>query len=159
MVAFGGPFWLMLVSFWGPFWIILVHLGTLWATLDPLGAPWEERDDLGPPFGAFWCYFWISWGPLGRPLGTPREQEGAQRLSQEGSRQGSKTRPQKLIILDTPWRGSGELSPGREHCFHYFSWLTFGPHFGSILAPLWNPRGPLFSPREPVAWLAGWLTG
>ena len=136
----------ILAHFWYHFGVTLGSLGGG----PPPSLPSEKGVDFGTPF---WNHFGVHLGtPLG-PSGDPRRPQEAQKRSKgspkRGLDRGPKRDPKNDSILDPPWRCSGELSPTREHRFHYFSWLTFGPHFGSILGPLWDPRGPLFSPRGP----------
>ena len=85
---------------------------------------------------------------LGRehPQGAHRAPKGSPK---RGLERGPKPDPKKDPILDPPWRGSGELSLRREHGFHYFGRVAFGTHFGTILAPIWDPRKPICSPRGP----------
>ena len=40
-----------------------------------------------------------------------------------------------------------ELSRRREHDFHRFAELNFGPHFGVFWTPFWHPVGSVCSPR------------
>ena len=151
-VSFRVTFGSLLAPFWYHFGVILESI------LAPFGFP-GGGDPLPPPreggrFGdPLWEHFGVTfgtpWGPLGRPWGTPRGQKGSQRLSEEGSGEGPREGPQNDPFSDPPWRVKTVLSLKREHRFQDFRGVPFGPHFGSILEPLWDPGGLLFSPRGP----------
>ena len=127
-------------------------MGSLGGGAPPLGR--------GTEFGTpFWSILGSLLGPLGDPLGDPWGPQGARRgpkALRRGLRRGPpRGTPKMNHFGPPPWRGSGELSLGREHSFQGFRGVTFGPHFGSILEPIWDPRRPLFSPRGPKRGIEG----
>ena len=139
----GTPLWTMVGSLLGPWGPLGRPMGT---SGGPMVTSRGPRDPLVDHGG-------VALGSFGEPLGDPWGPQGGEK-EPKGSHKGAPERvpekdPKKVPFWTPPWRGSGELSLEREHSFHYFSWLTFGPHFGTILAPFWDPRGPLFSPRGP----------
>ena len=116
----------------------------------PPSPPLGRGTEFGTPF---WTILGSHLGPLGEPLGDPwgpqggeKEPKGSQKMAPERAPEGD---PENQPFWTPPWRGSGELSLGREHSFQGFRGVTFGPHFGSILEPIWDPRRLLFSPRGP----------
>ena len=137
---------------WGRFEVTLgVVLGSLLGsflshfgiTLGMEGDPpfLEGGFNLGSLFGDFWGLFW---DPLGTPWETLGDHKGSkrgQRLSEDGSGEGPREGPQNGPFLTSPGLGSGELSPRREHSFHYFRKVAFGPHFAPFWAPFWIQEG------------------
>ena len=126
----------------GPFWD---HFGVILGWGPPPPPPPSEK---GINFGTPFCTVLGSLlGPLWDPLGDPWASQGAKKKPKgspkRGLERGPKPDPKKDPILDPPWRGSGELSLKREHSFHYFEGVAFGTHFGTILGPIWDPRGVL----------------
>ena len=148
----GPPF----EAFWGHFW-------------DPLGTPWETLGDpkgarRGPKTlrralqGATIFTQGAQGGHRGGPKAVPKRGPFLTPLFDpkctpkwerffEGPPLSSYLYTPKSTTFGTPWKVKTVLSLGREHCFHYFSWLAFGPHFDTIGAPFCTPRAPLFSPR------------
>ena len=149
-VSFRISFGSLLAPFWYHFRVILesilAHFGV------PGGDPPREGGRFGDPLlEHFGVTFGTPWGPLGDPLGDPWGPQGAKKGPKGSQKRAPERAPEKdpkMIDFRTPpWRVKTMLSLKREHRFQDFRGVAFGPHFGTILAPFWTPRGPLFSPR------------
>ena len=108
-----------------------------------------------------------TWETLGDHKGSKR----GQRLSEDSSGEGLRKGPQYGPFLTSPGLSSGGLSPRREHSFHYFRKVAFGPHFEPFWAPFWiqeshyaRPGGSRDAPggsqgeklREPAQMVLKW---
>ena len=73
--------------------------------------------------------------------------DGAKCSHKRAAEGAPKKESENVPFWSHPSRGSGELSPRREHNFHQFSWLAFGPHFGPLLDAIWDQVACLCRPK------------
>ena len=115
-------------------------MGSLWGHFGDGWAPppsWKGASIWDPFLVTFRVPFGTPWETLGDPKGSKR----GQRLSEDGFGEGPREGPPNGPFFTSPGLGSGELSPRREHSFHYFRRVTFGSDFAPFWDPFWTQEG------------------